>query len=66
MIEILLGMGGSLIMFVGLGLAYAAGVHSARKEQPKVVESKTEEEGKKIPVSEQFENLMRYDGRTDQ
>ena len=31
-----------------------------------IVESKTEEESRKIPVAEQFENLMKYDGRNNQ
>ena len=66
MIEILLGMGGSLIMAAGLGIAYWAGCRSARKEQRKIVESRTEEESRKIPVAEQFENLMKYDGRNNQ
>ena len=66
MAEMLVGMAGSLIVFAGFALGYGIGVHSAKREQPKVIaEEKAETEGEKIPVSQQFENLMTYSGRAD-
>lgn len=67
MAEILVGMAGSLIVFAGVAIGYGIGVHSAKKAHPKVIaEKESEQETEKIPVSQQFENLMRYDGRGDQ
>lgn len=67
MIEILVGMAGSLIVFGGVAFGYALGRRDAKREQAKpLAEAKKEEtEDVKIPVSQQFENLMAYSGRTD-
>lgn len=66
MVEILVGMAGSFIVFAGFGIGYALGVHSAKNAQPKVVASSGKEEvPDKITVEEQIENLMTYTGRAE-
>ena len=67
MIDVLFGMAGSLIVGAGFAGGYLLGKWSAKREQAKPLsEAKKEEtEDDKIPVSQQFENLMAYSGRTD-
>ena len=67
MIDVLFGMAGSLIVGAGFAIGYGLGVWSAKREQAKpLTEAKKEEtEDVKIPVSQQFENLMAYSGRAD-
>ena len=66
MIDVLAGMAGSLIVGAGFAIGYGLGIRSAKKAQPKPLkETKAEKEESKIPVTEQFENLMAYNGRID-
>ena len=67
MIEVLFGMAGSLIVGAGFAGGYLLGKWSAKREQAKLLAGakKEETEDVKIPVSQQFENLMAYSGRVD-
>lgn len=66
MLELIVGMSGSLIVLGGFALGYGLGARAARKEQPKVIATGGKEEvPDKITVEEQLENLMTYTGRAE-
>lgn len=67
MAEMLMGMAGSLIVFIGIAGAYLFGVWSAKRERAKpLAEAKAEKtKGSKPSIEEQFANLMNYGGPAD-
>lgn len=67
MAEILMGMAGCLIVFIGIAGAYMLGVWSAKREKAKPLDEikKEKPKGWKPSIEEQFANLMNYGGPED-
>lgn len=64
MVDILLGMAGSLIVLSGFAFGHWMGLRAGRKDTAYTVKDGAEKEKQTaaMPIEQQFENMMRYSG----